>query len=751
MELKNLNKAYKNRQVFKNQNFDFSERGIHLIKGKSGVGKTTLFSILTGQDNKYKAAKKLKKFKINEMAIVEQNHYFVEHLSGYENIKLGYENLKLNYNFNDELAKYTKLLGLEKVILNPVRDISTGERAKIALLRVILNDAPLLVCDELTANVDVESIVKIKQLLLEQATKKTIIIISHDENLNEIAHYIHTLEICSNNKKTIKKIEHKQDLKPQNMQNLNKEQIRKIAKLLNVENAVSKQMFWISIMMLVVVGLLCAYNFAMLQKLTISANGSFNENIMAIQFTCDENSTGDPIYGDNLCYDNTDYTYGATLTSKGEEYLNNSPLVKSWTPVYLEQSQQDIYYENYIEIDNDDWATNTEPGVSSGSAENAYVNPKHSFSPSEVENNEYLNPILTADAETSVTGPIDNGVSFSYSDSLSGLQNDGSYYPKPNILPNYYFTESSPISEFVNSLVTYGSMPMPNANEVLISNEFMNLQFNTNDPSKVIGEEISYCTDEVKYAANENNVITSEEVINTTCETFTVSGVYDVTTSSDNEIYFSYDSDATLFFQQNYETAPYIVIELNDSSPQTKQTIVSDLKDIVGVDKLTIEDTINDTYKNQEAYISSVKTIIVSVTFFVLAFLVIIWQLIKLSNKENNHVNYILRMLGFDNKSLYSFNLRLLWKKLLLSIIIGSILLFIIIFVGNAIVLANQAETFQTYSWLMNDVQKIEYQPFFSGGIVFIFAIIITILFSLIVNFINTKIMLSKDLKKLKR
>ena len=61
-------------------------------------------------------------------------------------------------------------------------ELSGGERKRISLIRAVVHDSPILILDEILANVDAPSINKIEEILLSESAGRAIVLISHQVN-----------------------------------------------------------------------------------------------------------------------------------------------------------------------------------------------------------------------------------------------------------------------------------------------------------------------------------------------------------------------------------------------------------------------------------------------------------------------------------------------------------------------------------------------------------------------------------------
>ena len=194
VEFKNVWFSYDgNRWILKDVNIAFAPGYLTAIVGETGAGKTSLMNLLNGLYVPQKGVilvdgiplqeydlKSLRR----EMAVVPQD---VVLFSGtiLDNIRL----------FNENIPEEKVLEALEKVyaldIVNKLEKgihyevvergttLSSGERQLIVLARAVLFDSKILVLDEATSNIDVETETRIQKALRELSKDRTVIMIAH--------------------------------------------------------------------------------------------------------------------------------------------------------------------------------------------------------------------------------------------------------------------------------------------------------------------------------------------------------------------------------------------------------------------------------------------------------------------------------------------------------------------------------------------------------------------------------------------
>ncbi|OYD26758.1 ABC-type lipoprotein export system ATPase subunit [Mycoplasma testudineum] len=193
--IKNVNKNFKNRELFNNMNLEFkSDTGLILISGRSGSGKSTILNLLGGTEfpdsgeifinigNKKLTIDKKGKSGDVKVDYIFQNFNLIENLSALNNLKLSLGVLGINIS-GDQIMEKAKILNIaENQLKSKVKDLSGGERQRIAILRILLRDPDIILADEPTGNLDNQNSEIIYNLLKDLSKDKMVILVSHDYN-----------------------------------------------------------------------------------------------------------------------------------------------------------------------------------------------------------------------------------------------------------------------------------------------------------------------------------------------------------------------------------------------------------------------------------------------------------------------------------------------------------------------------------------------------------------------------------------
>ena len=190
LEVNNLVFAYPGQKTPWHFQFSLEPGECIAIHGASGSGKSTLMSLLAGFLEPQSGDILWQGKSIcnhhpwqRPMTSVFQEHNLFEHLSVEANIGLGiHPGLKLTREDQRAIENGLKSVGLGQFGKRMPGDLSGGQRQRVALLRALLRPQPVLLLDEPLTGLDSDARDVLRQLLLEQKTRGTLIVLaSHDE------------------------------------------------------------------------------------------------------------------------------------------------------------------------------------------------------------------------------------------------------------------------------------------------------------------------------------------------------------------------------------------------------------------------------------------------------------------------------------------------------------------------------------------------------------------------------------------
>ena len=190
LEIKGLKKSFKAKEVLKNLNLSIKEGVIVCLLGNNGAGKTSLINcilrmiqadagsiLLDGRDIfTYKNEEYFSK--VN--ALLESSVSVYDYLTGWQNIEYFSGLLKLDSE-NEKIKTYISLFELEEAIHEAVGTYSRGMRQKLALLIALMSSPKLLLLDEPTLGLDIQSKLSVIQILntIIKTEKIAVLLTSH--------------------------------------------------------------------------------------------------------------------------------------------------------------------------------------------------------------------------------------------------------------------------------------------------------------------------------------------------------------------------------------------------------------------------------------------------------------------------------------------------------------------------------------------------------------------------------------------
>ena len=194
--------------VLNNINYEFEKGKIYAIIGKSGTGKTTLLSLMSGLDKPQsgkisyndKDISKLDedKYRSQNIGVIFQSFNLLPHLTALENVILS-----MDISENKIENKKQKALELladvgidEEKADRRVLKLSGGEQQRVAIARTLSYNPDVILADEPTGNLDVHTEKQILDIFKKLATKndKCVIIVTHSPNVSKIVDVVYDLE-----------------------------------------------------------------------------------------------------------------------------------------------------------------------------------------------------------------------------------------------------------------------------------------------------------------------------------------------------------------------------------------------------------------------------------------------------------------------------------------------------------------------------------------------------------------------------
>ena len=184
LELENVSYAYaRDRAVLQNISVKLETGKMYAILGPSGSGKTTLLSLMGGLDTPTKGralfdgeditVKGLEYHRRNHISLVFQSYNLIDYMTPVENVQL---------TAKQDAAPILERLGLKKdEVSRNVLKLSGGQQQRVAIARALASDAPVILADEPTGNLDADTAEEITAVLKESAHvfEKCVVVVTH--------------------------------------------------------------------------------------------------------------------------------------------------------------------------------------------------------------------------------------------------------------------------------------------------------------------------------------------------------------------------------------------------------------------------------------------------------------------------------------------------------------------------------------------------------------------------------------------
>lgn len=195
LKAKNVNLVYDNKVILRDINFEIKNiirpgvkqgQVVSLI-GRSGIGKTQLFKLLSGLQRPSTGSITIydgKNVKAGDMGVIFQNYYLFGWRTVYQSLMLAArQNNALQGREKETIESYADHFDLKEHLLLYPQQLSGGQRQRASIIQQLLKGSDFLLLDEPFSGLDVCVLDKVVALLLEVSLSdelKTLIIVSHD-------------------------------------------------------------------------------------------------------------------------------------------------------------------------------------------------------------------------------------------------------------------------------------------------------------------------------------------------------------------------------------------------------------------------------------------------------------------------------------------------------------------------------------------------------------------------------------------
>ena len=179
LEIKNLSKSFDGKILFENFSFSFSDKGAYAIVGESGIGKTTLLRMIAGLDKDYDG--EITGGGIGRVSFAFQEYRLFPQLSAIENVVFAISDTKDEAVFKKAYYMLSTLGFSESDMKLTPAELSGGMKQRVSIARAMLFDAPILLLDEPTKELDSGNAHIIRSLILRESERRLVLVVTHND------------------------------------------------------------------------------------------------------------------------------------------------------------------------------------------------------------------------------------------------------------------------------------------------------------------------------------------------------------------------------------------------------------------------------------------------------------------------------------------------------------------------------------------------------------------------------------------
>ena len=194
IEIKGLEKKFKNELVIKYKDFKFENNKKYILLGASGCGKSTLLNMISGilsptkgqifiDDKEITSLTQHEKDKlrIKNIGYIFQDFKLIEDMTVMDNIEV----LKIEGIDTSKALDLLKKLSIYEKRNKKIKELSGGEKQRVAIVRALVKAPDIILADEPTGNLNFSIGETVIKELTGISQEKTLIVVSHDERLTK--------------------------------------------------------------------------------------------------------------------------------------------------------------------------------------------------------------------------------------------------------------------------------------------------------------------------------------------------------------------------------------------------------------------------------------------------------------------------------------------------------------------------------------------------------------------------------------
>lgn len=197
LKLQNIGKIYNSNDILtigiRGVNLELDYNEFVTIEGESGSGKSTLLNVIgandsfeegelyiNGSETSHYSESEWEKYREKNIATIFQDFNIIENLTVLENVELALLRVEDKKERRRIAAELIEKVGLTKQSRQRGSKLSGGEKQRTVIARALAKDAPVILADEPTGNLDVKSSREIAKLLKDVSKDKLVIVVTHN-------------------------------------------------------------------------------------------------------------------------------------------------------------------------------------------------------------------------------------------------------------------------------------------------------------------------------------------------------------------------------------------------------------------------------------------------------------------------------------------------------------------------------------------------------------------------------------------
>lgn len=175
--LSNISKSFGSKVVLKDFSYTFTSPGLYVVTGESGIGKTTLLRLIAGLDVDFDGT--ITNGGAKNVSYMFQEYRLFPKLNALKNITVIQDEPTEDFKSVAEELLLSVRFPKEALEKTP-NELSGGMKQRIALVRAVMKNSPILLLDEPTKELDEETLAQVMRIIRNESKKRIVIVVTHD-------------------------------------------------------------------------------------------------------------------------------------------------------------------------------------------------------------------------------------------------------------------------------------------------------------------------------------------------------------------------------------------------------------------------------------------------------------------------------------------------------------------------------------------------------------------------------------------